>query len=188
MIFYQITRPLSYLSIEHPEKWKFDWLIPSVLSLLSLVVFYIIDNSINIFGQNGFISYILGLIQILPGFYIAALAAISTFNKNDIDQYMPDPTPQVDILVSGQKNKIKLTRRRFLCMLFAFLTTESIFLALLSIGALIFSSSLKALIPPGFHCISQFVFLGFYILVFWQLLTATLLGLYYLGDRLHQPD
>jgi hypothetical protein len=188
MILYQITRPFSYLSIEHPEKWKFDWLIPLILTFLSLSICFLLRPYLNFFGESGLINQILSFVQILPGFYIAALAAISTFNRIDIDQYMPDPTPQIDIIISGEKNKIKLTRRRFLCMLFAFLATESILLALCSIAALTTAVAFKTMLPPPMHPFVSYSFLFLYLIIFWQLLTATLLGLYYLGDRLHQPD
>jgi len=188
MILYQISRPFSYLNIKHPEKWKFDWLIPFFLAIISVFLCFVFRHNINIFGEYGLIDHILSLVQILPGFYIAALAAISTFNRIDIDQYMPNPTPQIDIIISGEKNKIKLTRRRFLCMLFAFLATDSILLALVSIGALISAEAFKTIIPIQFHQHVSYIFIFFYFLIFWQLLTATLLGLYYLGDRLHHPD
>jgi hypothetical protein len=57
------------------------------------------------------------LLYVLPGFYIAALAAIATFNA-----------PTMDVPLDGQNTELcsqeeniqtrKLTRRRFLCLLF----------------------------------------------------------------------
>lgn len=188
MLIYQLTRPFAYLKIEHPEKWKFDWLVPLVLNIITLFLFYFIGNGINIFGNNGFIDLISRFVQILPGFYIAALAAIATFNRTNIDQYMPEPTPKMDILISGQKNTISLTRRRFLCMLFSFLTAESIFLSLTSIFSLLFAPSISITIPMMFHELTIYFFIFFYTFLFWQMIVATFLGLYYLGDRLNQPD
>lgn len=188
MFTYQITRPFSYLRIEHPVKKIFDWLAPLAISIISSLIFILCGNEINFLGENGFISKISSFVQILPGFYIAALAAIATFNRHDIDKYMPDPTPQVDIIIRGQKNKIKLTRRRFLCMLFAFLTAESILLAILSVFSTSFSSSIKAILPQNTHSFSLHAFLFMYVFLFWQMIIATFLGLYYLGDRLNQPD
>lgn len=188
MLFYQLLRPFAYLTIEHPEKWKFDWLIPSILTTFSGVLFLVADDKVVIFGGSGVIPGIMGFVQILPGFYIAALAAIATFNRQDIDKYIPEPTPTMDILVGGEKNKILLTRRRFLCMLFAFLTAESIGIALLSLFSVTFSTYFASIIPPEFHFESVHIFLFCYMFLFWQMIIATGLGLYYLGDRLNQPD
>ncbi|MEQ1544054.1 hypothetical protein [Methyloglobulus sp.] len=63
------------------------------------------------------------------------LAAIATFNKPDIDKTMPVPAPKIDILVQGKRAVIELTRRRFLCSMFAFLTAESLILIVLAIFA-----------------------------------------------------
>jgi hypothetical protein len=46
--------------------------------------------------------HILGFVQVLPGFYIAALAAIATFNKTDIDKIMAAPAPKIDIFIHGK--------------------------------------------------------------------------------------
>lgn len=83
--------------------------------------------------QLAVIAKILGFVQNLPGFYIAALSAIATFNKTDIDKTMPAPAPKLDIVVQGHNIAIELTRQRFLCSMFAFLTAESMILVVFSI-------------------------------------------------------
>ena len=190
MVLYQITRPLSYLWIEHQQKRKFDWFIPLIFSGISTTILYISRNHINVYTPEGLISQILAFIQILPGFYIAALAAISTFNKADIDQLMPEPTPKMEILIQGEKNTIDLTRRRFLCMLFAFLVAESIVIALLAIFALNFAGVIKLLLHPYlyFQMGINYLFLFIFNTLFWQLIVSTFLGLYYLGDKMHHPN
>jgi len=188
MIIYQITRPLSYLKIEHKEKWKFDWLMPVIMTVFTSSIIFILRNQLNIFGVDGLISQIISLVQILPGFYIAALAAISTFNKNDIDQLMPEPTPKVEILIRGQRNTIDLTRRRFLCMLFAFLVSESIAISLLGIFSLNFAKAIKLFLNPLLQPFASHFLTFCFFLLFWQLIISTMLGLYYLGDKMHQPN
>ena len=188
MIIYQLTRPISYLSIKHHEKWKFDWLIPCILTVITIIVFMFFKNHLNMFGNDGILSQIVSFVEILPGFYIAALAAIATFNRIDIDQLMPEPTPKVKILIRGEKNIINLTRRRFLCMLFSFLVAESIIISLLGIFATSFTPVVKMYFPEIFQDISRYLFVAVFFLLFWQLLTSTMLGLYYLGDKIHQPN
>ncbi|MDE1463289.1 hypothetical protein [Spartinivicinus poritis] len=180
-VIYQLTRPFSYLSIKHEDKWYYDWLTPLVLTILTLAVsvFYIPIQSIT--GSEGLVSDITSFISNLPGFFIAALAAVATFNKHDIDQPMANP-PKIEIFYHGSYLMIDMTRRRFLCVLFSYLTAVSIFLIL---GAKI---ALKIEISEQFKIPLSWVGFGIFNFLLWQMVLATILGLYYLGERLHTPQ
>lgn len=183
-IIYQLTRPFQYLLIKQKSKPLYDWFFPSVLTGISFLLFIPLGISLEdlIKADTGLLSRLLSFLQILPGFYIAALAAIAVFNKDDIDQAMPEPTPLMDVATKEGKQKIRLTRRRFLCMLFAFLTMESIALIIfVSIGNV-------ATVPNKNYLVAGYIYAGSFLLLFWQLVVSTSFGLYYLGDRLHQPD
>lgn len=191
MIISQLFRPISgYLSIQHPTKKFVDWVVPAILALVFTFSIWSIRQNINFFGPGGFISLVLGYVQNLPGFYIAALAAIATFARTDIDVLMPgDPRPKIRTEnSSGITNLVELTRRRFLCLLFAFLTAECIFLTFISVAAISFAPSLKNAIPTPFHVYAFYLSVFFYAFVLVQLLIATLWGLYYLGERIHQSE
>ena len=185
-----LLRPLSYLSIEHKLKWRVDWLYPLILALISTTLIVILKQfgSVAIYSENGLIARILGFVQGLPGFYIAALAAIATFNKLDIDKTMPAPAPKIDIVVQGQSIAIELTRRRFLCSMFAFLTAESLIIIVLAIFSQSFYLPIKAIICNQAQIWASGLFMLIFFLLFWQMILASFWGLYYLGDRLHQPD
>lgn len=185
-----LLRPFAYLRIEHPSKWVVDWLIPLVMACITTgaVVMMSCYASVPVFGDSGIVSKVLAFVQNLPGFYIAALAAIATFNRTDIDRHMPEPTPSIDIVVQGQSILIKLTRRRFLCTMFAFLTAESILLTVVAILGLVSTSAMVVLIPNAFHASAKYLFLFGYLALFWQMIAASFWGLYYLGEKLHQPD
>ncbi|UTM58290.1 hypothetical protein L4174_005460 [Photobacterium sp. CCB-ST2H9] len=180
-IAYQLLRPFSYLEISHKAKVVYDWYIPITLSLISLVYGYYFIGLNDIYRNNS--SLILELISFvgnLPGFYIAALAAVATFNRADMDLSLPEPAPEIKTLMRGGEETIKLTRRRYLCLLFAFLTSESISLIVLS----------KIALSSNFNFNNDVVYwigIGFFFLFFWQLLTATLYGLFYMGDKMHEP-
>lgn len=184
MYFYEVLRPFSYLKIKHQLKKKFDWVIPLFLTFTSSSICYFQDVIV-LWGKNGIVYEVYGLIQILPGFYIAALAAIATFKKKDLDFLMPDPAPELELMIDSQPNTITITRRRFLCLLFSYLTALSLILSLfciLSEPARLITSSI---IPSSIsEAVSSFFFLA-YMLFFWQLITTTLLGLYYLGEKIH---
>lgn len=189
MLAEQLLRPFGYLAIRHSHKWVVDWVYPGffaaiVVGLLSL------GNPRDIVSadDNGVVQLILSFVQSLPGFYIAALAAIATFGRPDIDEILPAPTPKVVVRNRGVENLVDLTRRRFLAMLFAFLTAESILVIISSIflvshGAPLFSFTYFELsAASGLALIVAFA----YFLVFFQMVVATFWGLYYLGYKLHE--
>lgn len=182
-----IFSPLSYLRIKHPSKWVADWVYPLLFATSSVVVLFAFGNRGTISGDHGLLDRLLLVSSVLPGFYIAALAAIATFNRPDIDEFMPEPTPRMSIEIGGRDNVIRLTRRRFLSHLFAFLCWESLALMITCVFAGIAGKNVVGHFPP---VTSHWLTIGFsftVLLVFWQMVCATCLGLYYLGDRLHRP-
>lgn len=185
-----LLRPLSYLFIDHKSKWKVDWLYPLILTLISTSAIFGLKyyGPVSLYSDGAMIAKVLAFVQGLPGFYIAALAAIATFNKIDIDKTMPAPAPKIDIMVQGRSVAIELTRRRFLCSMFAFLTAESLLIIVLSIFAQTFYAPLKVIIPSVIQIWSSALFILMFFLFFWQMIITTFWGLFYLGDRLHQPD
>jgi len=182
-------RPLEYLRI-HPGKNVADWYLPSAVSLILTGTCLYFKAQVNLFGPGGTIAMILAFVQNLPGFYIAALAAIATFGRTDIDRIMPgNPPPSIETrTVTGKRNRIPVTRRRFLCLLFAYLTFECIVLTLASILGLSFVNAVRGVVSTeiGLLLFSVSVFVFFFLLS--QMVVVTFWGLYYLGDRIHQPE
>jgi hypothetical protein len=185
-----LLRPLAYLAIGHRQKWRVDWLYPAILAIATTGLLFLLKlaGNVQFYGEGGMIARVLSFVQGLPGFYIAALAAIATFNRPDIDKTMPSPAPRIDIQVQGHNVEIELTRRRFLCLMFAFLTAESLIIIILAILAQSAAVPLKALMNDSLRQYTSALFVFVFSLVFWQMVIATFWGLFYLGDRLHQPD
>lgn len=187
MLLDQLVRPFGYLAIKHPYKWIVDWLYPFLLAAVSLFVLFFWGSSKSFISSGNGVSMVLGFVQSLPGFYIAALAAIATFGRPDIDEVLPAPTPKFVVRVRGVSNKIDLTRRRFLAMMFAFLTAESILLTLLSIAIVSFSVELSAFYTSTwFGTLFVAAVLFFFFILLFQMVLATFWGLYYLGHKLHE--
>jgi len=132
-------------------------------------------------GNTGLISQITDFVANLPGFFIAALAAVATFNRLDIDETMDNP-PEIEVIHHGNPLMVKMTRRRFLCVLFSYLTAVSIFLVLATRFGLAISA------PQGYEIIFSWIGVSGFIFILSQMITATFLGLYYLGERLHTPQ
>ncbi len=189
-MLWHILRPFSYLTIDHRSKWVVDWVYPLVLTVVSLMVIFGMKllGPVSLYADSGLISKVLGFVQGLPGFYIAALAAIATFNRIDIDKTMPSPAPTLDIKVQGRTVAIELTRRRFLCSMFAFLTAENLILIVLAILSQTLYPAAKSAVPviAQFWVSAGFMFI--FLLLFWQMMVTSFWGLFYLGDKLHQPD
>jgi len=190
MILSQLSRPFAYLAISHPEKGWVDFILPSFLAVLGTVATFFLEGKVNFFGSGGVVASILGFVQNLPGFYIAALAAIATFGRADIDQEMPgDPPPMLKTrTVNGVANTMRLTRRRFLCLLFAFLTVECVLLTFFSIGLNSLAPVVQGLRDESWFVGARLAAAFVYWFLVAQMLIATLWGIYYLGERIHLSD
>jgi len=189
MIFYQLTRPASYLLINDGAKWRMDWLLPALISAVISLCLYLIPGDEAWLGDKGLINDLQGFLQILPGFYLASLAAIATFNKEDLDHELPAPTPTIAIKFirdARLHNKtIRLTRRRMLCYLFGYLTFLSLMLYLATVFApvtLVDAASHAQQYSGYISEAAKFIFQLF----FWQMIVVTVFGLYQLCDRIHQ--
>jgi hypothetical protein len=190
MFTYHLLRPFSYWTIKFNRKVLLDWGYPFAAATLTAALVFSLSHfeHVTIFGDSGLLAKLVSFLQNLPGFYIAALAAIATFNRVDIDRAMPEPTPKINIQLRGKTIAIELTRRRFLCALLAFLTAESLMLILSGIFATVIAPSVKAVVPLSAQPWVVVAATLIYLLFFWQMLVVTFLGLFYLGDRIHQPD
>lgn len=183
MILHVLFRPWSYLTIypRRGQKILIDWILPFVLSCISMAAIYAFVELDLLLSSGGLIEKITTFIQTLPGFYLAALSAIATFNKPDLDSYMAGEPLYTKIMYGGRLSHIQLTRRRFLSMMFAFLTIQAFIISLLGI-VMPMSSNIHFF--EWLVVISCFIFLFFV----WQVLIVTVWGLYYLGDKIHTPN
>lgn len=190
MLTYHLLRPFAYWSIRFEKKWRLDWGLPLLLTALSiaLITAATVHKPVPVLGDSGLLGKLLSFVQSLPGFYIAALAAIATFNRIDIDRIMPAPPPRMNVQIRGQFVAIDLTRRRFLCVLLAFLTAESLVLIMGGMLGLVVGPSLKLTVGETYQRLVLYACLATYLVFFWQMLCVTFLGLFYLGERIHQPD
>ena len=188
----ELTRPFSYLWIQHSSKrlTVVNWFIPAGCSFVALFIGWLLPGSVDVFGPTGILSKILAFVQSLPGFYIAALAAVATFNNPHMDRAMPGEAPTLRILHNGEltPQPISLTRRRLLCVMFAFLTVASVVLTVVAIGSLTVAPLVKDLLPAQLYASAKLVFSGLYLLLFFQMLCVTMWGLFYIGERMLTPD
>lgn len=174
--------------IKGKHKNIFDWVTPFLLAVISTSVVVASGDRFNFYGTGGLVSAFTAFVQNLPGFFVAALAAIATFNRSDLDQLLPEPTPTIPTQAQGTWVQVELTRRRFLSVLFAFLTAQSIAVTVLGIWYQNLAPWIVSVVPVRVSHLVAYAGTFIYLIAFWQLVTVTCLGLYYLGDRIHQPE
>lgn len=178
--------PLKYLLIRHPEKTKFDLVFPIVFAC-----FFLLPTLSSDFRDAAAKMDILGrssdLLSILTGFFVAALAAVATFGGEEMNEIMPGSSP-VTLRDPYRTEPEKLSRRRFLSFLFGYLAFLSLTLYLM--GFVYYGLETYVIIKyfPHWAGTSFVVFWGIYGFALGNLLANTLLGLFYLTDRIHRPN
>lgn len=183
---WKIFEPLSYLRIKNSHLKQFSFYIPAFLTIIFIAMYLLLPIKLNIFNENGLIKSISNFLSLLIGFYIASLAAIATFQNENLDKKIQGEKAILEHIRGGQELSEELTRRRFLCLLFGYCSLASIFLFLLGIFSQLLQDNLREIIPNIYHSFFIVLFLVVYIFVFFNLIVTTLLGLNYLTDRIHR--
>ncbi|HEE0139754.1 TPA: hypothetical protein R8G72_000830 [Citrobacter youngae] len=174
--FKKILTPIDYIRIKHPEKRVFDIFIPVIISTLITTLIFCLDRPISIISKDGLISVINGILQILSGFYIASMAAVATFQKPGMDSVM-DGTPPT---LKGKD----LTRRKFLTYLFGYLAFASIIMYLIGGGIQLMSPTLSHTQWIKVPWV-KITFVGIYLFIISNIICTTILGMYFMIDKMH---
>lgn len=178
-----LLTPLSFLRLSSPDLIFYQWQLPAILTIISLLTFYLIPVPPPLFTDKGLVNTVNGLLNTLVGFYIAALAAVAAFPSDILDSEMKGHAPTITDYRQGQSFVEKLTRRRFLVILFGYSAFLSIML--FSFGAISLMLS-----PSVEHVFCTTLFKGAWLVLYFSmassLFVVTLLGLHYLIDRMHR--
>lgn len=185
----ELFRPFVFLTIRHPSRlplWV-NWVLPLVAACLAVAGLVVLRVPLDLYGTQGLLERLLAFVQTLVGFYVAALAAVCAFNSVHLDQPMPSPAPTMKIRHNGALQEIKLTRRRFLTSMFAFLTALSFAFSLLAIAVLTLAEPAHRLCPAVAEWL-RWPVLWIFLFMLFQLSLVTFWGLFYLGERMLTPD
>lgn len=189
-MFGDLFRPFSYLTVKHPSGFPLwvNWLLPGLFSLALTLLAWHFDVQVNLLGEKGLLERLLEFIQTLAGFYIAALAAVASFNSPHLDKPMPSPAPTMKVKYNGVLQSVDATRRRFLSSMFAYLTAASILFSLLAISVLTLAAPIGTLLPE--ISLQYLTPLALFAILFpvSQMTAVTFWGLFYLGERMLTPD
>lgn len=184
-----LVRPFAFLSIRHPSHMPLwvNWLLPLLTTVLAVGMIGLFDTAVNVFGPQGLLDRLLSFVQTLAGFFIAALAAVSSFNSPHLDREMPQPAPTMWVKYNGMPQKIHATRRRFLTSMFAYLTALSFLFSLAAIATLVLAEPIGSAFPQAIAWL-RFLGLSGFLFALLQMTFVTFWGLFYLGERMLTPD
>jgi hypothetical protein len=194
----QLATPFRYLRIRYGHgllrsKFVYDWVIPLILSVLTVWLSLTYSPHAKMFAEKSLIGAFQKLLEILVPFYIVALAAVAAFDAGGaLDQKMKGSSAIIALRHSdGITRDKELTRRQFICYLFGYLSTASlvVYITILicnfideGIGRFFYST-----FKTNTHYLKIAVLFGF-MLVLWQIIVTTLLGIFFVADRLQFMD
>lgn len=195
MIWYQIRRAFAFSGIKHPDLAPFLTRVPFIVALLLALGFELLPVRPKFTGDGSVSRHMLTIFAILPGFYIAALAAVATFNREEMDYEMPEPAPKMVLRTRGDDQEMVLTFRMFLTHMFSYLTALSFLAVFMFVGAELIAPSAKLLIgklSSDWRNVATYALGGSYLLLsFWlaaKIILTTMIGLYFLAERIHRPE
>ncbi len=182
-------RNLNYLRVEHAYSRQFNLYIPAALTALFLGLIFGFSSEPNVFGPSGLLSGFSQLLAILAPFFIASLAAVATFAGNAIfdEKFQMEEPVKITILSQGRWVERHLTLRQFLSLLFGYCGVISLLLFLVTLVSPIISMGVATALGKASGIIGNLVLIVFSFL-FFHMITATLLGLYYLSDKMHRSS
>lgn len=192
----QLCAPLRYLTITQghgllTSKLTYDFVLPIVVGVLAALAEWKLSVSLGFFSDKGMVTDILSLLNLLIAFFIAALAAVATFQRPGLDDAMKG---EPAILRRRNKRGVRvehvLTHRQFVCYLFGFLSFTSLMMLIGLYVLRMFRSDLAQLLEDHLKfaaLLKPFAAFAFFF-VLSQLTVTMLLGVYFLCDRLQFLD
>ena len=178
---------LSFLRLRSPDIFWYQWIYPTVFFAVVFGGFQLWGDEFLAFDKDKLIGDVNALMGILVGFYIAALAAVSSFSNENLDQVMKGRAPTLTTVRKGDEIKETLTRRRFLAIIFGYCATLAIILYVFGVLQVHLTvTQPAALWAQTVMSIAGQAAWGLYVWIISSLLVVTLLGLHYLVERMHR--
>ncbi len=191
---YELSRPLAFSGIKGPGLRVYRDVLPWGAVAVALMAYWALPLRIALVGDASVSSMAAPFFASLPGFFIAALAAVATFNGADLDREMSNVTAMMTI--KGESAPTPLTLRVFLCYLFAYLTAISFLGFFLCAAVSLLTGNLHELAEiasqgePSRELVVSGVFRSMFValaaLIGAKVVFCTALGLYFLAERVHQ--
>lgn len=184
-----ILRTLNFLRVKHPHRRRYNFIYPAGIVLITLGLIFWGPADLAKVDLTKTFKPIYDMLFILFPFYLASLAAVSTFSGPvGFDNSFKMGTP-VTLLIShrGGAKEINVSPRYFLSLLFGYCTVATLFL--------IVALTVEATIDPALFFQNLYVvlviktaFLSSITFVVSQLAIFSMLAVYYLADLIHRID
>lgn len=183
----KILTVFSFLRLKSPDIRWYQWIYPTLLFAILYGAHWAYGFKILQFDTSKLIVDLNTLMGILVGFYIAALAAVSSFTNETLDQVMKGRAPTISTMRQGSKIIEKLTRRRFLSILFGYCASISIVIYIYGVlnTHVTIQLTKKPWLDWGVYFVGEIAWIGF-LWAICRLLVVTMLGLHYLVERMHR--
>lgn len=182
----KLLKPFLFLKIKNGNHAIYQICIPIVLS----VVIYFLTGISNGGPSFEFYSQVQQFLFVLAPFNLAALAAIATFQATSLDSPLSGMNKPVLVrVVRGASQEETLTRRRFLTLLFGYITALCFALIVLGLLHALVGNAFAAALKEfwWYSYLKSFYFLLFVYLLM-LILVNTFFGLFYLVDRIHRNE
>lgn len=189
---YQLFRPVAFLRLSGPSLTFYKFILPIVVTTLAAILYLLMPIKIDLVGERSAADYMANFFATLPGFFIAALAAVVAFQGGDLDKEMPDV--KVSITVQGDTKPVPITFRVFLCYLFSYLTVLSFLGFFVCVGGSLicpilnhFLSSISdASTAANIRIVLEVGYASIITFITASVVLCTFQGLYFLAERVHQ--
>lgn len=194
-LVYQIFRWRSFSKIKDQNLQIVTRYIPVIIAVLFVLFDFFSPIDMKMFGDGGLSRSIGGLYSQLPGFFVAALAAVATFDRPALDETMSEPAPTLVLRTGNKEEPVKLTLRMFLSILFAYLSALSLIGAVYCAFGEAVGPEFKSMIdgveskyistPIAVLSKATYSFIFAWILA--KILLVSMFGMYFLAERIHRP-
>lgn len=178
----KLLTAFSFYRLRGQDLIYFQYIYPTVIVGASIVAYKLVSDGYVVVNLGAMVASATTLMGVLIGFYIAALAAVTSFPNAGLDNVMSGEAPKIREMVRG--NLVQLTRRRFLSTLLGYCAFISIFIFV--IGSISAASDLSPEVPEKVRYMLRIVWWGSYAWLLASLLVVTMLCLHYLIDRMHR--
>lgn len=179
----RLLAPLRYLLIRHPEKFKYDFIAPTLLTLASWGIYWLISPKPQLFGDEGLLRFSRDLLIMALPFMVGALAAVAMGSPG---VHLDNRPRGVELRLDGRT----LTLRQFVCYLLGYLsfvgfvTLAGVVAAGLLHDAVIQWVGLDARVILIVRIVGTFALSALLSV----LITTVLWSLYFLTDVVNQTD
>lgn len=190
----QLLIPITFFSIQHGENNSrgkiYSFWTPAILAIIFTLIQMLKASPELIVKENGIFATLSPLFSLFAAFFIAALAAIATFQNGEIDKEMNSGDQSRTFIERnnsfGDPQNIYLSRRQYLCYLFGYLSFATIIFVLTVSLFVIFKDVLFIKNSTILLTLNTILIFSFWFMLV-QILLLTLLGLGFLTEKINNP-